>query len=142
MAGRFIIAGGLALFVAACASTASDESTAACRAESFAVYFARDQVAVDDIGERILDSAADRIAGCAGARLEVAGFADPAGDAQINDRLSAQRADAVLAALLARGVSAEQVEVLAVGERGARTDGGVTEPMRRRVQVNFIPAGS
>lgn len=137
---RLILASALAGGLAACA-TQPQPQVSGCPAVTYAVYFARDQVTLDPLANEILDTTTSALAGCAGGRLEIAGFADPAGDAEINQRISAARANAVLEGLMARGVTAEQVRILAFGENGARSDAGVTEPMRRRVEVYFIPAG-
>lgn len=133
---------GLLFVLAACAAARDVAGPANCPAETFSIYFARDEVALDSIAGEVLDVAASRISGCQGARLEIAGYADPAGDPAINERISAQRAEAVLQGLLTRGVLANQVQTIALGEAGARTPEGQTEPMRRRAEVRFIPAGS
>lgn len=137
---RLILAGALVCGLAACA-TQPGPVASGCPAVAYSVYFARDAAGLDPLGEEVLDTTAAALAGCGGGRLEVSGFADPAGDAEVNQRLSAERANAVLEGLLARGVTAEQVRVLAYGEDGARSEDGITEPMRRRVEVRFVPAG-
>lgn len=139
---RLFVLCAMLLGLAACATTPRTDAADACPAEIFSIYFARDQVMLDDLSNEVLDAAAGQIAGCEGARLEVAGFADPAGDPQTNREISSDRAHAVFEALLERGVTAEQVEILAIGEAGARSAEGVTEPMRRRVEVRFFPEGS
>lgn len=130
------------LTAAACATGPTEPVQTGCHAVTFPVYFARDQITLDELNLSVLDTAAERLGGCAGARLEVAGYSDPAGDPDLNRRISSDRAHAVFEALLERGVAAEQVEIQAVGEAGARTESGQTEPMRRRVEVHFVPAGA
>lgn len=132
---------GLLMILSACATGRDVARSADCPAETFTIYFALDATTLDPIAGEVLDIAAARVVGCPG-RLEVAGYADPSGDAVINERLSAERARAVLEGLLARGVIAERVRVVAFGEAGAVTSEGLTEPMRRRAEVRFIPAGS
>jgi outer membrane protein OmpA-like peptidoglycan-associated protein len=140
---RLVLCVGVFSGLAACATGPGSglQEDAGCPPVAYSVYFARDQVALDDLAGEILDTTAAALTGCAGGRLEVAGYADPAGDAEINRRVSEQRADAVLRGLLERGVTAGQVRTLAFGEDGARSEEGLTEPMRRRVDVFFIPAG-
>lgn len=140
---RRILGCGLLLAVAACATPPAPPPPVVqtpCPEQMFPVYFARDQVGLDELSEAVLDMAADHLAGCAGARLEVTGFSDPAGDADINRRISSDRAEAVVEGLMERGVAAGDVQVMALGEEGARSEAGVTEPMRRRVEVHFVPA--
>lgn len=66
------------------------------------------------------------------ARINVAGYADPAGDASSNRRLSAQRATAVKTALTQMGVPADNIRTTVEGETG-------DSAMRpnRRVQVTI-----
>ena len=66
------------------------------------------------------------------ARINVAGYADPAGDVSSNRRLSAQRATAVKTALTQMGVPADNIRTTVEGETG-------DSAMRpnRRVQVTI-----
>ena len=139
---RLVLCAGVLSGLAACATGPfGQQADTGCSGVAYSVYFARDQVTLDELGGQILDTTASALQGCPGGRLEVAGYADAVGDAEVNQRVSQQRADAVLRGLLERGVMASQVRVLAFGEDGARSEEGITEPMRRRVDVFFIPAG-
>jgi len=71
------------------------------------------------------------------------GFADPRGTAPYNRELSDRRAKAVVDALVARGVAAPRVQIMAMGE----TTRNCAEPTEecyqknRRVEVQVRPAG-
>src|SRR5690606_32459017 len=81
---------GLLMILSACATGRDVARSADCPAETFTIYFALDATTLDPIAGEVLDIAAARVVGCPG-RLEVAGYADPSGDAVINERLSAER---------------------------------------------------
>ena len=70
-------------------------------------------------------------------RLQVTGHADAAGPAAYNLRLSRRRAEAVKAALVARGVPASRIAVDAVGETLPllATQGDAPAAQNRRVSV-------
>ncbi len=75
-------------------------------------------------------------------RMIVSGHADRAGSESVNQRLSWQRAEAVSAALIERGVPADRIGISAHGERRPRisTPDGVREPRNRRVEVTVGPS--
>lgn len=138
---RFIFPAA-ALVLSACASLpyGHDEEMVACRAETFPVYFGRDVTSLNGPSGELLDIAAARIADCESGTLEIAGFTDAVGNAALNRQIANERAQAVLAALKARGVKANRIYVNPVGETGAINADGSKEPMRRRVEVNFVPS--
>ncbi len=136
------IAPALLLLAAACATTQPPAQVSDnCPDGSLSIYFAVNESELDPIAEELLDIAADYVAGCHGSLLEVVGFADPTGDAQANLVLSEQRALSVLEGLAARGVTADRIVLHGEGDEGAVTADGLTEPMRRRVQIRYVPAG-
>lgn len=63
-----------------------------------------------------LDSAAELVARCPRARLEIGGHTDSQGSEGFNQRLSQSRADAVRTALMARGAPLRQFEAKGHGE--------------------------
>jgi len=67
------------------------------------------------------------------------GTADRTGDAAVNLELSQLRASAVLRGLIARGIPADQFQVLAKGETElpVPTNPGVAEPQNRRVEITW-----
>lgn len=72
-----------------------------------------------------------------GVRFEVTGYADTAGPADYNERLSQRRAEAVASALAAQGVPRDLIAVRWVGEMqpAVPTADGVAEPENRRVSI-------
>lgn len=98
-----------------------------------------------DFNKSNLSSEADRIvaaaAGNAGqarvTTLEVTGHADRVGSDRYNMRLSQRRADTVKQALVAEGIPADQIVVIAKGESQplVPTADGVREAQNRRVQI-------
>jgi len=68
----------------------------------------------------------------------VIGHTDTVGDAEGNDRLSAQRAETVKGFLVGIGIPAERIRTAGRGEREllVPTDDNVEEPRNRRVEIN------
>jgi outer membrane protein OmpA-like peptidoglycan-associated protein len=64
--------------------------------------------------------------------VEIDGHADAAGPEALNQRISEQRAQAVAAVLLQSGVTADQIQVRAFGERNPSRDG-----RSRRVEIRI-----
>lgn len=64
--------------------------------------------------------------------VEIDGHADAAGPEALNQRISEQRAQAVAAVLLQSGVTADQIQVRAFGERNPSRDG-----QSRRVEIRI-----
>ncbi len=67
----------------------------------------------------------------------IVGHADAVGSDTVNDRLSRQRAEVVLRALVARGIPAESIAVSGRGNRDpvVPTAAGVAEARNRRVEI-------
>jgi OOP family OmpA-OmpF porin len=101
------------------------------------VYFGFDRRAVSEAEQAALQQAVARAAAHPRARLSVTGHADTVGAHGYNLALSRDRARAVRAALMARGVPASQIVVRAKGETAPAIDTGdeVREPRNRRVVI-------
>jgi outer membrane protein OmpA-like peptidoglycan-associated protein len=69
----------------------------------------------------------------------VAGNTDTSGSSAYNERLSARRGAVVREALVSYGVSADKIEVRALGESNLAkpTADGVREPLNRRTEIEF-----
>jgi peptidoglycan-associated lipoprotein len=81
------------------------------------VHFAFDRAAVTTDAQPVLNRFSDVVTKYyPGAKITVAGFADPAGTAEYNRRLSQQRADAVRRYLVQRGVPGTQLSIVGYGE--------------------------
>jgi OOP family OmpA-OmpF porin len=89
-----------------------------------------------------LDAIAAAAKGGDTVRLIVSGHTDTAGPKSFNQRLSWQRAEAVSAALIGRGVPSDRIGISAHGERRPRisTPDGVREPRNRRVEITVGPS--
>jgi outer membrane protein OmpA-like peptidoglycan-associated protein len=69
--------------------------------------------------------------------IVVIGHTDTVGSDSFNDALARQRADAVRAELIRRGVAPENIQAIGRGKRELliRTPDGVAEPRNRRVEI-------
>lgn len=102
------------------------------------VFFEFDSAEVSTEGGQTLDTVVTNIRTCAWRRLTIVGHTDQAGTDAYNVTLSQQRADAVQAALAARGVSAAAMTVSAQGESNPRVvlADGTRSPQNRRVEIS------
>ena len=64
----------------------------------------------------MVDSAAALLAQDPGARIEIHGHTDSDGDSETNQTLSQQRSEAVLSALVARGIDPSRLTAIGFGE--------------------------
>ena len=72
----------------------------------------------------------------------MAGHADATGPEDVNQRVSEDRAEAVMAALEARRISAEQIGVMPKGEASAYAANGLVEPLNRKATVRLVPVSA
>ncbi|MGB0496868.1 MAG: OmpA family protein, partial [Rubricella sp.] len=108
--------------------------------DEYVVYFATDSSNLTDEALAAIEEAANRNGGS----FDVIGHTDTAGSADYNQNLSQERAEAVVAALLAQGVPAELISSFASGETepADETGDGVSDPENRRVVIRVaVPAG-
>ncbi|ODT76979.1 MAG: hypothetical protein ABS76_29140 [Pelagibacterium sp. SCN 64-44] len=91
--------------------------------------------------EPALDELAADLAACADAVVHVEGHTDSDGDAGLNLALSVARAEAVIAALVERGVSPARLYAVGYGESAPVADNGTAEGKRlnRRIVVVVRP---
>ena len=77
-----------------------------------------------------------------GSAATVIGLCDPVGGASVDDPLSEERAQAVVAALVAIGVSADRLEPVGLGDAdpAAPPGPGGVQPLDRRVLVVIEPS--
>jgi len=106
-----------------------------CADVSAEIYFQPDSAALGPDAQQLIQAAADQAQGCAVTRVDVLGLADAPGSSSANLTLSQARAKAVTAALAAARLPAAQFHVQAAGDAGAVTEGGLAQPMRRRVDI-------
>src|SRR3954453_7701701 len=110
----------LALAVPAAHAQQADEPAAAVSGQaepgSFLVYFAFDKATLDASARRVVAKAADEYKRTGAAQVAVTGYADKAGRAEYNQRLSERRAEAVRRELERLGVEISAIQVAAEGE--------------------------
>ncbi|OFC69947.1 hypothetical protein BFC18_15300 [Alteromonas confluentis] len=86
-----------------------------------------------------LDLIAKALRSHKGLAVRLTGYADYRGDSDFNQLLSEQRANAVKTALTERGVSSEQISLLAVGEAGSTSNSPESTFFDRKVVMQIMP---
>lgn len=105
-----------------------------CVHRTLPVYFAESEAGLTGPARDLIHAAANELSHCRIDRVRVVGLASATGGAQRNLTLSERRAETVAEALADAGLPAPSFDIEAVGEAGA-VEGGVSEPVRRRVEV-------
>ncbi|WP_066766231.1 OmpA family protein [Croceicoccus pelagius] len=102
------------------------------------IRFAQSSAKIEDDSDLLLDEVAEALKPCRGSIIAVAGHSDSVGDAQVNLRLSRERADAVRDALVERGLP--RASLRAEGYGSARPVEGLdpTDPANRRIEFSVI----
>ncbi|NNE85811.1 MAG: OmpA family protein [Alphaproteobacteria bacterium] len=110
-------------------------------AQSYRVYFDTNSTELQEQGVTDVILAAQDFKDMGRARIVVAGHTDSVGNPAANQALSKRRADAVAAALRARGVPAGAISTSFAGEGSLaiRTADGVDEINNRRVDITVSP---
>jgi len=98
---------------------------------TYTVYFDYNSAGLGPAAHEVVKFAADTYKAGAPATVQVTGYADPAGSAGYNQRLSLRRANAVAAELQSDGVPQSALVVNGQGE----TSNGPTPGQDRRVDV-------
>jgi OOP family OmpA-OmpF porin len=93
-------------------------------------------------GEAQLDPIAELIIAAPGARVEVGGHTDSEGPAEDNLVLSLQRAEAVVAFLVERGVDPVQLTAVGYGEDFPVADNATPEGRAANRRIEFTVEGS
>ncbi len=128
------LAAGLPLSPAQCVAALSG----AVAAEP--ISFAPSSAEIGSESAALLDLLAATLKRCAGEKFEIAGHTDSQGRESTNLQLSQNRADAVLDALLARGVSLEKLVASGYGESRPVADNGSEEGRARNRRIEFTLA--
>jgi outer membrane protein OmpA-like peptidoglycan-associated protein len=107
------------------------------RPAQFTLYFVEGKDELTDESKQIVEGVFAEISGRPVPDLLVIGYTDTVGNDQANDALSRQRADTIRAALLERGVVADNVVAVGRGKRELliQTADGVAEARNRRVVI-------
>lgn len=80
------------------------------------ISFSPGEAVMEPGSDALLDRLAEILGRCKGARIEIGGHTDDRGPAELNQRLSRARAEAVLDALLERGVPLARLAARGYGE--------------------------
>jgi outer membrane protein OmpA-like peptidoglycan-associated protein len=101
------------------------------------VYFGNDQISLSPEAEKSLSSLASEALSTNAYMVQVAGYASSTGSAQVNEELSNERADAVIAYLTKSG-HIPLYRVLAPAAMGASSAAGGDQALNRRVLVKVV----
>ncbi|MGJ8559041.1 MAG: OmpA family protein [Litorimonas sp.] len=132
----------LGISLSACASMDKPRETIVmsdmCEAQAMAVFFETGSANLDNDAEATLNSVAKAYDDCDLFKIEVVGYADSVGNSASNLSLSEDRAEMVLAELNDRGVTADRVSIVPMGERTILDD---EEPdaFERRAVMTLLP---
>lgn len=88
----------------------------------------------------IVDEVAGALKDCAGLNVAVGGHTDATGSADINQKLSQARADAVATALAERGVAAERITATGYGSTQPKVEGDGANEANRRIEFTISAA--
>ncbi len=103
------------------------------------IEFAVGSAIIEPASGALLDRIAETAGRCPG-QLRVEGHTDNTGSALLNERLSQQRAEAVVAALSARGVRAARLSAVGLGAREPVADNGAEagRARNRRIEIEAV----
>ncbi len=90
----------------------------------------------------LLDTVAAALGPCSGTRIEVAGHTDAAGGFGRNMRLSEERANSVVEALMARGIPGTRLAPKGYGEAKPLDTGATPEAFARNRRIEFAVAAA
>jgi outer membrane protein OmpA-like peptidoglycan-associated protein len=107
------------------------------QAVSFTLYFETNSTEVTSASRAALDALLTEVAKRQAVEVQVTGHTDRVGSTADNDRLSLQRAEAVRAMLVQRGIKADFIRAVGRGEREPLipTSDEQAEPRNRRVEI-------
>lgn len=103
------------------------------------VYFGFDKSGLDSRGSEVVSAIAEGLNTLGGSyNVTLSGHADTVASGSYNEALSAKRASAVKAALIAEGVNASSITTKALGEssNAVPTGNNVPEALNRRVEIS------
>ncbi|MEQ1510489.1 MAG: OmpA family protein [Sphingopyxis sp.] len=101
------------------------------------IQFRSGSAYINPASNGLIDALAAALGPCAGVTVEVAGHTDPLGNAAANQTLSQARADAVVAALTAKGVAASRMVAHGFGSTRLKVEGGGAEANAANRRIEF-----
>ncbi len=104
------------------------------------IIFASGSTSLDEDTAPLMDSLAVLLDECAPAPVEIAGHTDSDGPAEVNLRLSQERADSVREALISRGIDAARLTAAGYGETEpvAPNDNAANKAQNRRIEFLIL----
>jgi OOP family OmpA-OmpF porin len=111
--------------------------------ESRKITFAPGSAEIDTDARETIDRIAEAMKECEEVAMEIGGHTDSQGREEMNERLSQNRADAVLSALLARRVLTSNLTARGYGEAEPIADNDTEEgrEANRRIEFRLLPEG-
>ena len=88
--------------------------------------------------DQTLDSAAAALKAAPNLKIEVAGHTDNVGSSQANEKLSDERAKAVMAALVKRGITANRLTAKGYGQSSPVADNRTEEGRAKNRRVELV----
>lgn len=107
------------------------------------VNFVTGSAKIEAGSSTLVDNVATAVKGCPGTVIEVAGHTDARGNDDANMKLSQARADAVVSALIAKGVSKDALKGVGYGETKPLDASGSADAdaKNRRIEFHVAAAG-
>lgn len=102
------------------------------------VLFASGQITLESDARARLDDVAELLDSEPQKRVRIEGHTDSTGAADLNQRLSQQRAEAVMAALIELGIAAERIQAIGMGEAFPIASNETAEGRSRNRRVDVI----
>jgi OOP family OmpA-OmpF porin len=104
------------------------------------IIFAPGSAVFESESRRSLDGLAEILRRCTSGRIEIGGHTDSQGSEKLNQRLSQARAEAVLDALIARGVALDRLSARGYGEEQpvANNDSEAGRALNRRIAFSVL----
>jgi OmpA-OmpF porin, OOP family len=142
--------GGAALVAAPAEAPATAEAVASCQTQVDAaiagktINFATASAEIAADSTQLIDAIAAVLTPCAGMTIEVAGHTDASGVPSANQTLSEARANAVMAALTAKGVPAGRLIARGYGSANPKAEGrsAAADAINRRIEFNIDSVGA
>jgi outer membrane protein OmpA-like peptidoglycan-associated protein len=105
--------------------------------ESQTIEFVNGSAAIESTSEPLLNMVAGLLGPCQNMRVAIIGHTDSAGGTARNLRLSEERANMVVEALIARGIPASRLQPQGMGEAKPLDRGQSAEAMARNRRIEF-----